>query len=82
MPAKGKSASDIEQEISGILHTKFNKINVKVTLADTGNFPIVVTGNVKYKGTVYINNNANIIDALSLAGGVTKTGSLREVSLY
>jgi len=79
VPVKGKTASAIEQQISEILHSKFNKINVKVTLADTGNFPVFITGNVKYKGTVYLNDNANIIDALSLAGGVLKTGSLREI---
>ncbi|MEI8390068.1 MAG: SLBB domain-containing protein [bacterium] len=77
--AKGRTISAVEQDISKILQTKFNKINTKVTLADQGNFPVIVTGSVKYKGTVYLNSNSTILDGLSLAGGVLKSGSLREI---
>jgi polysaccharide export outer membrane protein len=76
---KDKTASQIEQNIIGILKSKFNNIHAKITLADIGNFPVVVTGNVKYKGTVYINSHSNLIDVLCLAGGILKTGSLREI---
>lgn len=79
IPAKGKKTFEVEQEVLKVLSSKFNKINVKITLADLGNFPIIVTGNVKYKGTVYVNNGSNIIDALSLSGGVLKTGTLRDI---
>lgn len=77
--AKGKTSSGIENDITRILGAKLDKINTKVTLADSGSFPIMITGQVKYKGNVYLNSRSNIIDALSLAGGVLKTGSLREI---
>lgn len=79
LQARGKTSSDITQSISKVLKTKFNQINVKVTLANPENFPVIVTGNVKYKGTIYLNNHSTILDALSFAGGVLKSGSLREI---
>ena len=77
--AKDKTVSNVEQEVYSLLSSKFNGFKVKVTVYEPGNFPVMVMGNIKKPGVVYLNSSSSLIDALSLAGGVTKEGSLREI---
>jgi protein involved in polysaccharide export with SLBB domain len=81
IPAKGKTAAETEKIISGILSQKIENFKITVNVANSENFPIIVTGNVKNPGTFYINNDFSIIEILSLAGGIEKDGSLRNIIL-
>ncbi|MDD3013252.1 MAG: SLBB domain-containing protein [Candidatus Gastranaerophilales bacterium] len=77
--AKGKTVSNVEQQISSILSGKITNFRVKVSVNDIGSFPVFVMGNVKSPGTVYINDSSSLLDILTLSGGVLKEGSLRDI---
>ena len=79
IPAKGKTASSVEKSIMSGVSSKFDSIKVKAVVADSGKFPVIVTGNVKYPGTVFLNTRSTILDALNFTGGIQKNGSLREI---
>jgi len=79
IPAKGRTVSSVEKSIMSGVSAKFDSIKVKVVVADSGKFPVIVTGNVKYPGTVFLNTRSTILDALNFAGGIQKNGSLREI---
>ena len=79
IPAKGRTIFSIEKFIMAGVSSKFDSIKVKAVVADSGKFPVIITGNVKYPGTVFVNTRSTILDALNFAGGIQKNGSLREV---
>lgn len=79
VPAKGKTASEAEKIITHILSQKIDNFKVRVNIANSENFPVIITGNIKNSGTYYINNDYSIINILSMAGGINKNGSLRSI---
>lgn len=78
--ADGKSISQVENEIQSLASKKFTNAKVKITVADSNDFTVYVYGYVNKPGKVAVNNNSSIIEALAAAGGVTKNGSLRNIS--
>lgn len=79
--AEGKTLSEVESSIQKTASSKFSNIKVKVTVADATEFPIFIYGNVVNPGKVTVGANSSIIEALALAGGVTKSGSLRNITI-
>lgn len=77
--AKGRTVASVEKSIMAGVSSKFENIKVKAVVSDSGKFPIIVTGKVKYPGMVFLNTRSTILDALNFAGGVQKNGSLREI---
>jgi len=61
------------------LLSKTLKINIKLTVAKVRTFPVYVSGEVRNPGPVMVTSLHTLIDALIMAGGIKKTGSLREV---
>ena len=55
-------------------------MKVRLNVASGRDFSVFVYGQVNKPGKVVINNNSSIIDALGAAGGVKKTGTLRNIS--
>lgn len=62
-----------------LLSKKFKKFEIELTLGKVKNFPVYVTGEVENQGVVFANGTNSIIDALIFAGGVKKTGTLRDI---
>ena len=60
--------------------SKYNNLKVRLNVASGRDFSVFVYGQVNKPGKVVINNNSSIIDALGAAGGVKKTGTLRNIS--
>jgi len=77
--AKNKTTFETEKIITRILSQKIDNFEVKVNIANSENFPVIITGNIKNPGTFYINNDFSMIDILSMAGGINKNGSLRNI---
>jgi polysaccharide export outer membrane protein len=57
------------------------KINIKLTLGKLRTFPVYISGEVNSPGVVVATALNTVIDALIMAGGVKKTGSLRNIVL-
>ena len=77
--AENRSLGDVEREINKIVAGKYTNMRVKLQIPSGSGFSVFVYGEVNRPGKVYIGNNSSILDALSAAGGVKKTGTLRNV---
>lgn len=80
VPAENKSIKDVESAINRMAASKYNNLKVRLNVASGRDFSVFVYGQVNKPGKVVINNNSSIIDALGAAGGVKKTGTLRNIS--
>lgn len=78
--ADGQTISGVESEIQSLASQKFTNVKVRITIADSTQFPIFVYGYVNKPGKILIGANTSILEALAAAGGVSKNGSLRNVT--
>lgn len=80
VPAAGRSLGDVreavERAISGFHNTK-----VSVSLASVRRIEVLVVGHVARPGRQSLTPFHSVLDALTEAGGVEKTGSLRRIKL-
>lgn len=77
--AENRTISEVENSINSLAKTKYKSLNVKLTVSTGNEFSVFVYGQVNHPGRVLVGNNSSIIDALSAAGGVKKTGTLRNI---
>ncbi len=70
----GKSLGEAENLISKALG-----VNIKLTVGRLRTFPVYVSGEVRNPGAVIVTGANTVIDAITMAGGVKGTGSLRNV---
>ena len=80
VPAENKTIKEVEAAINQMASAKYNNLKVRLNVASGRDFSVFVYGQVNKPGKVVINNNSSIIDALGAAGGVKKTGTLRNIS--
>lgn len=78
--ADGQTISGVESQIQSLASQKFTNVKVRITVADSTQFPIFVYGYVNKPGKILIGANTSILEALAAAGGVSKNGSLRNVT--
>lgn len=78
--AAGKSVSAVRQEITALLKDVYNT-DVFLSITKTRQIAVTVAGNVAHPGQVTLSTYNTVLDALGSAGGVQKTGSLRQISL-
>lgn len=78
--AEGRTIGDVEKSIQSLARQKYNNINVRLTVSADTDFSIYVFGQVNHPGKVVISSNSSLIEALGAAGGVKKSGSLRNIS--
>lgn len=78
--AENRTLSEVENELNSLARSKYKNMRVKATVASSSEFSVFVYGEVNRPGKVYIGNNSSILDALSAAGGVKKTGTLRDIT--
>ncbi len=77
----GLSLDKIKKILRKSLSKKFKNFEVDVTLGKLRKYPVYVTGFVNNPGIIMVQGNASLLDVLSLAGGVSKDGSLRNIIL-
>lgn len=78
--AENRTMADVEKEINKLANQKYKNMKVKLNVASNQEFSVFVYGQVNKPGKVFVGNNSSLVDALSAAGGVKKTGSLRKIS--
>ena len=77
--AENRTLKDVENEANRLASQKYKNMKVKLTISSGSEFSVFVYGEVYRPGKVYIGNNSSILDALGAAGGVKKTGTLRNI---
>ncbi len=77
--AENKSLRELETEINSAAQKKYKNLKVQLTLASGQEFSAYVFGYVNRPGRVSISTNSSVFDALNAAGGVKKTGTLRNI---
>ncbi len=77
--ADGKTLGEVEKEINALAQKKYSNMKVKLQIPSGNTFSVFVYGEVEKPGKVYVSNNSSILDVLSAAGGVKKTGTLRNI---
>lgn len=77
----GKSYGKVKSLIRDRLSAQYSGISVEVSLGALRTFPVYVMGEVASPGIYRITPLINPIQALSLAGGPQKTGSLRKIKI-
>ena len=78
--ADGYSVADVEKSLQTMASRKFSNIKVRISVSDQSDFAVFVYGYVNKPGKVTVGHNSSIIEALAAAGGVNKSGSLRNIT--
>jgi protein involved in polysaccharide export with SLBB domain len=81
VPAAGRSFGHFRAVLEQVAAATFLKTEVFVSLGNVRNFPVMVLGQVNRPGVHRVTGVASVLDAIVAAGGVQKTGSLRQVRL-
>lgn len=76
--AAGQSLANLKAQIRAEFAGDYNQA-IYVALSEMRQRSILITGHVKRPGRITLSNQHNVIDALMQAGGIEKTGSLRQI---
>lgn len=77
--AENRTIGEVENKANRLARQKYKSLKVKLTVASGGEFSVFVYGQVNKPGKVLVGNNSSVLDALNAAGGVKKTGTLRNI---
>ncbi|MFZ1992134.1 MAG: SLBB domain-containing protein, partial [Alphaproteobacteria bacterium] len=80
-PAAGRRLADVRADIEARLKTAYLATQVFVSIGAVRQISVLVSGEVLAPGAINISALNSPIDAILLAGGVKKTGSLRQVKI-
>ncbi len=76
-----KKLGDIREELKKLLSRKFKRFEIDVSVGKLRAFPVYVSGYVENPGIVLAKATYTVLDVLTLAGGISKNGSLRNIKL-
>jgi len=79
--AKGKTASQLRDYITRTISSKFSQLHIDVTVEKLATIRVQVMGEVAKPATYTTTGMATVFTALYQAGGPTKTGTFRRISL-
>lgn len=77
----GLTVKKVKKIIKDALLKKIKNFEIEISLGKLRQFPVYVTGFVKNPGVVMATGVNTVIDILSMAGGISKNGSLRNIVL-
>lgn len=81
IPAVGLTMSQFQRELSARVNSAFIGTESYASLGQVRQFSIVVLGEVARPGIQQVTGLSSILDAIASAGGLKKTGSLRQVRI-
>jgi protein involved in polysaccharide export with SLBB domain len=79
--AWGLDLQSVKAYLKSALSKKYKKFDLTITLSQIRQFPVYVAGFVNSPGVVMTNAASSLFDVISQAGGIMKTGSLRNIVL-
>ena len=77
----GLSLDDVNKLIKAKINAAYIGLEAFITLVNIRDIQVLVTGNAYNPGIYTLNGNSNILNALSMAGGVDVNGSYRKIDL-
>ena len=80
IPAAGRSLGDVREELKNEIAKLYNT-EIYLSLARVSQINVLVVGHVKNPGRQTLTNLDSVLDALMAAGGIEKTGTLRQIRL-
>jgi len=79
--ATGRSFGDLRRDIEKIVASSFVSTTVIASIGQIHQVSVLVAGEVRSPGGRFLSGLASPLDAILLAGGIRKTGSLRNVRI-
>ncbi len=80
IPAAGRTLGDVRAQVKSEVSKLYNT-DVFLSLAKISQINVLVLGHVKNPGRQTLTNIDSVLDALMSAGGIDKTGTLRQIRL-
>ena len=80
--AAGRTFGEFRQDLEARIEAAFVGTEVFVSLGAVRAVAVAVTGEVRTPGVHQLTGLSTVYDALAMAGGIAKTGSLRRVLVY
>ena len=77
--AEGRTIGEVEREANALARQKYSNMNIRLQIPSGSGYSVFVYGEVNKPGKVYISSNSTVLDVLKAAGGVKKTGTLRNI---
>ena len=81
MPASGKTATELQKEISKRYAQFISEPAVTVVVKEVNSPKVSVLGEVKNPGVYKIKDRATLLDAIAMAGGLTEYAKRDKVTL-
>ena len=81
IPAAGRTFRDFRADLERQVARAYVSTNVFASVGQIRQISVLVTGEVRAPGTRILNGLATPLDAMLLSGGISKSGSLRNVML-
>lgn len=79
--ASGRRFGDFRQDIDGAIRQGYIQTQDYITVGQVRQISVDVAGEVLNPGVYALSGLSTVLDALELAGGVKKSGSLREITV-
>ena len=79
--AVGRTVEAVRQELTARLETYIPDLVVTVTIAEISGTKIYVIGQVNTPGQFVVNPKVDVIQALSIAGGMTPFAELNDIKI-
>lgn len=80
IPAAGRSLGDVREQLK-VEVSKLYNTDIFLSLSRVSQINVLVVGHVKKPGRQTLTNLDSVLDALMAAGGIEKTGTLRQIRL-
>ena len=81
IPAIGRSFGSFRQDLEAAVRRAYVATEASVSVATVRQISVLVSGEVNNPGQRTVSGLASAVDALLLSGGISKTGSLRNVRI-
>ena len=78
----GLTVSQAKNRLRQVIGPRFHNSKIDLTLGQTRTITISITGEVKWPGTYTLSAFATVYNALYMAGGPNKIGTLRSVKVF
>jgi len=78
----GLSISEFQDVLNRRLEKYYDNFSLNIMLIEPKQVPVTVVGDVERPGKYYLNSLNTVLDAVLVAGGPTRRGSLRNIHVY
>ena len=82
IPAAGRQFGEFRSDLESQIASAYIATNVFVSIAEVRQISVIMSGEVNNPGPLTLSGLSSSVDAIALAGGIRKTGSLRNVTIH